>query len=90
MQEQESLVLQWKHSAVSITAKLLFSSLCCRIFLSLMDAAGLTDLLKQEGDFTLFAPSDMAFAGLSKSDLETLKSKLLRMSFFVFEAPQVK
>lgn len=55
-----------------------------------MDAAGLTDLLKQEGDFTLFAPSDMAFAGLSKSDLETLKSKLLRMSFFVFEAPQVK
>ncbi|KAM9853141.1 periostin, osteoblast specific factor b [Aulostomus maculatus] len=44
-----------------------------KIFLSLMEAAGLTDLLKQEGDFTLFAPSDQAFAVLSDSDLELLK-----------------
>ncbi|XP_068570817.1 periostin, osteoblast specific factor b isoform X1 [Cebidichthys violaceus] len=45
-----------------------------KIFLSLMEAAGLTDLLKQEGDFTLFAPSDKAFAGLSERDLSLLKS----------------
>ncbi|XP_026232200.1 periostin, osteoblast specific factor b [Anabas testudineus] len=45
-----------------------------KIFLSLMEAAGLTDLLKQEGDFTLFAPSDMAFAGLSTRDLDLFKS----------------
>lgn len=44
-----------------------------------MEAAGLTDLLKQEGDFTLYAPSDMAFAGLSKSDLDLLKSMSFRL-----------
>ncbi|XP_037631585.1 periostin, osteoblast specific factor b isoform X1 [Sebastes umbrosus] len=47
-----------------------------KIFLSLMEAAELTDLLKQEGDFTLFAPSDKAFAGLSDSDLSLLKSDI--------------
>ncbi|XP_071352969.1 periostin, osteoblast specific factor b isoform X4 [Trachinotus anak] len=47
-----------------------------KIFLSLMEAAGLTDLLKQEGDFTLFAPSDKAFTGLSESDLALLKSDI--------------
>uniref|UniRef100_A0A673NN42 Periostin-like n=1 Tax=Sinocyclocheilus rhinocerous TaxID=307959 RepID=A0A673NN42_9TELE len=47
----------------------------CRIFLSLMEAAGLNDLLKQEGDFTLFAPTDEAFAGLSERDLSLLKSE---------------
>ncbi|KAK9521133.1 hypothetical protein VZT92_020964 [Zoarces viviparus] len=47
-----------------------------KIFLSLMEAAGLTDLLKQEGDFTLFAPSDKAFAGLSERDLSLLKSDM--------------
>uniref|UniRef100_A0A665VBJ7 Periostin-like n=1 Tax=Echeneis naucrates TaxID=173247 RepID=A0A665VBJ7_ECHNA len=46
------------------------------IFLSLMEAAGLTDLLKQEGDFTLFAPSDKAFTGLSERDLDLLKSDI--------------
>ncbi|KAA0702162.1 Periostin [Triplophysa tibetana] len=45
-----------------------------RIFLSLMEAAGLTNLLKQDGDFTLFAPTDEAFAGLSERDLSLLKS----------------
>ncbi|XP_062872312.1 periostin, osteoblast specific factor b [Trichomycterus rosablanca] len=45
-----------------------------KIFLSLMEAAGLTDLLKQEGDFTLFAPSDEALAGLSERDITLLKS----------------
>lgn len=52
-----------------------FSSLHCRIFLSLMEAADLTDLLKHEGDFTLFAPSDKAFAGLTDRDLTLLKRK---------------
>ncbi|XP_054454098.1 periostin, osteoblast specific factor b isoform X1 [Anoplopoma fimbria] len=47
-----------------------------KIFLSLMEAAGLTDLLKQEGDFTLFAPNDKAFAGLSASDLSLLTSDI--------------
>ncbi|XP_040902593.1 periostin, osteoblast specific factor b isoform X3 [Toxotes jaculatrix] len=47
-----------------------------KIFLSLMKAAGLTDLLKQEGNFTLFAPSDKAFSGLSDSDLALLKSDI--------------
>lgn len=47
-----------------------------------MEAAELTDLLKHEGNFTLFAPSDMAFAGLSDSDLELLKSMLLRLPLF--------
>lgn len=53
----------------------LFLSVCYRIFLSLMEAAGLTDLLKQEGDFTLFAPSDKAFASLSERDLTLLKCR---------------
>ncbi|XP_044058955.1 periostin, osteoblast specific factor b isoform X2 [Siniperca chuatsi] len=47
-----------------------------KIFLSLMEAADLTDLLKQEGDFTLFAPSDKAFSGLSDSDFVLLKSDI--------------
>lgn len=51
----------------------------CRIFLSLMEAADLMDLLKQGGDFTLFAPSDKAFASLSQSDLAMLKSTSLNV-----------
>uniref|UniRef100_A0A667YS29 Periostin n=1 Tax=Myripristis murdjan TaxID=586833 RepID=A0A667YS29_9TELE len=35
-----------------------------KIFLSLMDSAGLTDMLKQEGSYTVFAPTDDAFDGL--------------------------
>lgn len=66
---------------VSRTAQLLFSSLCCRIFLSLMEVAGLTDVLRQDGDFTLFAPSDKAFAGLSDRDLKLLKSRFSSLSF---------
>ncbi|XP_078140308.1 periostin, osteoblast specific factor b isoform X2 [Centroberyx gerrardi] len=47
-----------------------------KIFLSLVEDAGLTDLLKQEGDFTLFAPSDKAFASVSESDLALLKGDI--------------
>ncbi|XP_013869616.1 periostin, osteoblast specific factor b isoform X2 [Austrofundulus limnaeus] len=45
-----------------------------KIFLSLMEAAGLTDLLKTDGGFTLFAPSDKAFAGISDREISLLKS----------------
>ncbi|CAI5693033.1 unnamed protein product [Oreochromis niloticus] len=47
-----------------------------KIFLSLMEAAGLTDVLQQEGGFTLFAPSDTAFAGLSERDMAVLKKDI--------------
>ncbi|XP_061558031.1 periostin-like [Phycodurus eques] len=47
-----------------------------KIFLSLMETADLTDLLKQEGSFTVFAPSDEAFADLDKDDMRLLKSDL--------------
>lgn len=56
-----------------VTAYFFFLSLCRRIFLSLMEAAQLTDLLKQEGGFTLFAPSDKAFAALTERDVRLLK-----------------
>ncbi|XP_008424527.1 periostin, osteoblast specific factor b isoform X1 [Poecilia reticulata] len=47
-----------------------------KIFLSLMEAAGLTDLLRQEGGFTLFAPSDKAFAALTERELNLLKGNM--------------
>lgn len=46
-----------------------------RIFLSLMETAGLTELLKQEGSYTMFAPTDEAFEKLNKEDFELLKGK---------------
>ncbi|XP_017273692.1 periostin [Kryptolebias marmoratus] len=45
-----------------------------KIFLELMEAAGLEDLLKQEGSYTVFAPTDDAFEGLNEEDLALLKS----------------
>ncbi|XP_002663594.2 periostin [Danio rerio] len=47
-----------------------------KIFLSLMESAGLTDLLKQDGSYTLFAPIDAAFGSLTKDDLALLKSDI--------------
>lgn len=51
-----------------------------------MEVAGLTDLLKQEGSYTIFAPTDDAFSGLSKEDLALLKSNLLtkHLSYHMF------
>ncbi|CAL8363322.1 unnamed protein product [Lota lota] len=43
-----------------------------RIFLSLMESAGLTQMLEQEGSYTVFAPTDDAFDGLSKEDFTLL------------------
>ncbi|XP_076131444.1 periostin isoform X1 [Alosa pseudoharengus] len=45
-----------------------------KIFLSLMDTAGLIDLLKQTGAYTLFAPTDNAFEVLSEEDMALLTS----------------
>uniref|UniRef100_A0A3P9P7D6 Periostin n=1 Tax=Poecilia reticulata TaxID=8081 RepID=A0A3P9P7D6_POERE len=45
-----------------------------KIFLSLMETAGLGDLLKQNGSYTIFAPTDEAFEGLGADDLDLLKS----------------
>lgn len=47
-----------------------------KIFLSLVETADLTDLLKQEGSYTIFAPTDDAFEGLTKEDLTLLKSDI--------------
>uniref|UniRef100_A0A9J8A824 Periostin n=1 Tax=Cyprinus carpio carpio TaxID=630221 RepID=A0A9J8A824_CYPCA len=47
-----------------------------KIFLSLMESAGLTDLLKQEGSYTLFAPIDSAFDTLTEEDITLLKSDI--------------
>ena len=40
---------------------------------SLLKTAGLTDTLKGKGPFTIFAPTDDAFAQLSPESLEALK-----------------
>ncbi|XP_041865038.1 periostin-like isoform X2 [Melanotaenia boesemani] len=47
-----------------------------KIFLSLMETAELLDLLKQEGSYTVFAPTDEAFDGLNKEDLALLRGDL--------------
>ena len=64
--------LAWPHPSAMALFYSFSCMLLCRIFLSLVESAGLTDLLKQEGDFTLFAPSDKAFRGVSHSDMAIL------------------
>uniref|UniRef100_A0AAY4EJT2 Periostin n=1 Tax=Denticeps clupeoides TaxID=299321 RepID=A0AAY4EJT2_9TELE len=44
------------------------------IFLSLMEKAGLADLLKQEGSYTVFAPTDEAFDGLTEEDIDDMNA----------------
>ncbi|XP_075958462.1 periostin isoform X2 [Anarhichas minor] len=58
------------------TYELLIADKRFKIFLSLMETAGLTDLLKQEGSYTIFAPTDDAFANLNREDFALLKSDL--------------
>lgn len=58
-----------------------------RIFLSLIETAGLTDLLKQEGSFTIFAPTDDAFDGLTREDFDLLKSECPNGMNTSFRAP---
>lgn len=68
---------QWewdhRHRLLSCCLQNICFMLSCRIFLSLMEDAGLTGLLKQEGSYTIFAPTDEAFDGLTPSDFELLK-----------------
>ena len=40
--------------------------------LTAVEAAGLVDVLKSEGPFTVFAPTDEAFAKIPQADLEAL------------------
>ncbi|XP_076876243.1 periostin isoform X2 [Brachyhypopomus gauderio] len=47
-----------------------------RVFLTLMETAGLTELLRQEGAYTVFAPTDDAFGGLTKEDMALLTSDI--------------
>ncbi|XP_029957373.1 periostin isoform X2 [Salarias fasciatus] len=47
-----------------------------KIFLSLMETAGLDETLKQEGSYTIFAPTDDAFDGLNSDDFDLLKSDI--------------
>ncbi|XP_045546171.1 periostin isoform X1 [Salmo salar] len=54
--------------------ELLISDGRFKIFLSLMESAGLTELLKQEGSYTVFAPTDEAFDGLTEQDITMLTS----------------
>ncbi|XP_012693408.1 periostin, osteoblast specific factor b [Clupea harengus] len=66
------LMAEFMKPAESSMYKILNDNGNFKIFLSLMETAGLTDVLKQEGDFTLFAPTDEAFAGLSQRDIDML------------------
>ncbi|KAI5629159.1 periostin, partial [Silurus asotus] len=46
------------------------------IFLKLMEKAELTEMLKQEGSYTIFAPTDEAFKDMSNDDMDLLTSDL--------------
>ncbi|KAJ8280120.1 hypothetical protein GJAV_G00050760 [Gymnothorax javanicus] len=56
--------------------EILFEDGRFKTFLSLIEAAGLTDALNQAGNFTLFAPTDDAFQGLSQQDIALLTSDI--------------
>nr|XP_033806257.1 periostin isoform X2 [Geotrypetes seraphini]XP_033806258.1 periostin isoform X2 [Geotrypetes seraphini] len=43
------------------------------IFLSLIESAGLKDILTEEGAWTFFVPTNDAFKGLTDAEIETLK-----------------
>lgn len=49
-------------------------------FTSMLVAAGLVDTLRAKGPFTVFAPSDDAFARLSKADLDALLADKARLA----------
>ncbi|MEB0135658.1 fasciclin domain-containing protein [Actimicrobium sp. CCC2.4] len=53
-----------------------------KMFLATVKAAGMTDSLRHQGPFTVFAPSDEAFAKLPDGEVESLmkdKAKLARV-----------
>ncbi|MGH0145635.1 UNVERIFIED_CONTAM: hypothetical protein FKN15_006213 [Acipenser sinensis] len=49
------------------------------MFLTLIEAAGLTEILSQDGDWTLFAPTNDAFDGLSEEEMEILTNEVMTM-----------
>jgi len=51
-----------------------------KTLLSAIDAAGLTETLRGEGPFTIFAPTDEAFAKLPKATLENLLKDKTRLA----------
>uniref|UniRef100_A0AAY4EJY4 Periostin n=1 Tax=Denticeps clupeoides TaxID=299321 RepID=A0AAY4EJY4_9TELE len=63
-------------AAESSIYELLMSDGRFKIFLSLMEKAGLADLLKQEGSYTVFAPTDEAFDGLTEEDIGLLTNDM--------------
>jgi uncharacterized surface protein with fasciclin (FAS1) repeats len=50
------------------------------IFVDLVRAAGLTDLLRSVGPFTVFAPTDRAFDRVSRHDLDALMADQARLA----------
>lgn len=48
--------------------------------ISLVDRAGLTDTLRCEGPYTLFAPTDQAFARMPKTELDRLWDDIPRLT----------
>lgn len=52
------------------------------IFLSLMETAGLYDVLKEKGAHTIFAPTDEAFKNLTEEDIALLKSECCFVKLF--------
>lgn len=46
-----------------------------------MEEAELTEMLKQEGSYTIFAPTDEAFKEMSEDDMKLLTSKPISISY---------
>ncbi|XP_043929251.1 periostin isoform X3 [Protopterus annectens] len=44
------------------------------VFVTLLETAGLTDILSEQGEWTVFAPTDDAFKDLSEQEMRALKS----------------
>ncbi|MFT5533714.1 MAG: putative surface protein with fasciclin (FAS1) repeats [Burkholderiaceae bacterium] len=51
-----------------------------KIFLATVKAAGLTDSLRHQGPFTIFAPSDEAFAKLPDGKVESLMKDKVKLA----------
>jgi len=51
--------------------------------LTAVEAAGLTDALSGEGPFTIFAPTDEAFAALPEGTVQTLMTDKEKLSFIL-------
>ncbi|KAB5543488.1 hypothetical protein PHYPO_G00079740 [Pangasianodon hypophthalmus] len=72
--------LHLMRSLIRLPEKTMFETLKAddrfTIFLKLMEKAELTEMLKQEGSYTIFAPTDEAFKEMSEEDMKLLTSDL--------------